>query len=268
MFARLILTTALSLIAVACAGEELDQPVAVDLDWESKVETTRNQNPVGVELFLSVEVNEEPEAGYLLSGRVDFQTKLADLTNSGPLSSSPRNRVIVNGPDAYLVTEVDEVLGPLPYGAEIIVGSVTDFEEMGVLAMDPSVIFGALGLLRGGIETRQADPTTFEVDLDPVAALAGLSATERRSVPLDLENVTDNFGFAEVTLSPDGTTIERLRVRISGTSERGDVLLTIDYRISVINTDLTFDPPPANAVVDLNEYPQIRQAIINLGPGF
>ena len=145
---------------------------------------------------------------------------------------------------------------------------MTQFEEMGVLAMDPTVLLGALGLLRGAFETRQADPTMFEVDLDPVAAMAGLSAEERRSVPLDLEGVTDNFGFAEVTLAPDGTTIERFRVRISGTSEEGDVLMTIDYKINAIGTELTFEPPPSDSVVDLNEYPEIRQRIINLGPGF
>lgn len=268
VFRKLGLLTALSLLAAACAGQEADQAVAVDIDWAPKIEATRNVDPVGVELFLSVEVNEEAEAGHLYSGKIDLQNSLADLTNFSPLSSSLRNRVIVNGPDAYLVTSVLEILGPLPDGAEIIAGSADEFEEMGILAMDPTIILGALGLLRGAFETRQADPTTFEVDLDPVAAMAGLSAEERRSVPLDLEGATNNFGFAEVTLAADGETIERFRVRVSGTSEEGDILMTIDYRISAIGTELTFDPPPLDSVVDLNEYPEIRPAITNLGPGF
>ncbi len=268
VFARPILLTALSLLAIACAGGETDQAIVVDVDWSPKVEATRTLNPVGIELFLSVEVNEELEAGHLISGRIDFQDALADLTNFAPLSSSPRNRVIVNGTDAYLITAIDAVIGPLPEGAEIIAGSVSEFQEMGILPMDPTVIFGALGLLGGSVETRQTDPTTFEVDLDPVAAMAGLSAAERRSVPLDLGNVTDNFGFAEVTLSPDGSTIERFRVRISGTSEDRDVLMTIDYRLNAVETELTFDPPPPDSVVDLSEYPEIRQSIIDLGPGF
>lgn len=269
MFHRLAIATALALLATACAGSEADPPPeVVDIDWAPRIEATRQLNPLEFELFVFVEVNEEPEGGYLLAGRIDFLTGLADITNSSPVSTNPRNRLIVDGRDAYLITAVDQVVAALPAEAEIVRGGIADFAELGVISMDPAVLTGALGLLEAATETRQAAPTTFEVDLNPVAALAGLNDAERRAVPLDLAGVTDTFGFAEVILAADGTTIERFRVRVSGTSEEGDVLLTVDYRISRVGTDLTFDPPPPGSVVELADYPEIRPAISDLGPGF
>lgn len=261
----------LLLVAAACGTPDRPPAEVVQIDWAPRIAATRSIDPVSVELLVQVEVNEVFEAGHLLSGIIDVERRLADLTNSSPTTSNPRNRIVVNGADAYLLTAIDTVATRLPEGADIVHGSVEDFAELGVVSLDPEVLTGALGLLGGATETRQVDTSVFEVDLDVAAALAGLSASERRAVPFELAGIDETVGLAEVTLSADGSTINRLRIRVNGSGGAGgagEVLLTVDYRIEAFTDPITFSEPPAGQLAELSDLPDLRSPIAELGPGF
>jgi len=268
---RVASTLVFLLVIAACGDSSEPEATVVDIDWEPRIEATRALHPVEVELLVLVEVNEELEAGHLLSGRFDADAQLADLVNASPITSNLRNRIIVSGDDAYLLTAVDSVITALPEGAEIIHADLATFDSLGVATLDVQTLTGALGLLGGATENRQVGTSVFEADLDVDLAVAALSEAERRAVPFTLEGIDETIGLAEVTLSPDGTTIQRLRVRINGSGGAGgagEVLLTVDYRITPFATELTFTPPPSESVVELSDHPQIVSPIADLGPGF
>lgn len=257
------------LVATACTGGD-DAPVAevVEIDWTPRIAATRALSPVDVDLLVLWEVNEEFRAGYLLSGLIDFSGDLADVTNASPITSNPRDRVIVNGDTAYLLTAFESVTARLPEGTEIIRAGVEDMEALGVVSMDPTILTGALGLLGAAGQARRIDVQTFEVDLDPTAALSALTDSELRAVPVSPADLQEGTGVAEVELAADGSTIERFRVRLSGSADGDESLLTIDYSVEPFPTPLTFDPPPAGSVVDLADVASVREAIGDLGPGF
>ncbi len=255
---RLTVVLIAAALAAACNSTPDAETIAMP-DWEAAIDATRSISPVQVTTEVLVEVDDEPAGGAALSGIIDWAGGLADISPFEPITDTALSRIIINGETAYVLSSAQPFVQALPEGREIVEMPTADLR--GLVPESPEHLTAALGLLRGASTARQRPSGEIEVDLDVARAWSALTDVERAGLGVSLDDIAVERALAEVTLSPDGH-IERYRVRIEGSQDDREFLLTGAVEVDSVEGPLSFDPPPARLVVPIDDVPAVRALIV------
>ncbi len=246
----------LGLTIASCTSRSEATPIAMP-DWDQAIAATRQIAPVQLTVEVLLEVNEQPAGGTALTGVADWERLLADLTPYEPITNTPLSRVILNGDTSYVLSSNDAFLAALPAGREIVSLPTGELVAAGLVSDEVEAVTGVLGLLRGATSAARQPDGDIEVQIDLGLALDRMSDTELRGIRVDLSGIEPTAAFGELRLRDDQT-IERFMVRIEADRNGDEYLLNGTSEFAPVDTPLTFEPPPADKVVDIDDVPRVR----------
>jgi hypothetical protein len=165
----------------------------------------------------------------------------------------------VNAETSWVLSAADGFNEALPNGVEIVRAPTATLVNGGIIPETVTELTGALDLLSGAETVARRADGTLTVSLDTAAAVASVDPDVVETIGLSLDGVTGTVAVAEVELSDDGSWIEAFRIRIEGSRDGREWLVTGAIAVTEVTTDIDFDPPDPALVADLADVPGVER---------